>query len=371
MTLFRWILTLGLTLIAAGCMVNAKLEATTDTMKSPDKARYEAGRFHNSPPTQQGGLGKTLGIFWRFMTADKVDTQPVVELPVKTITREQLESLADDRFWLVKLGHSSILLKVYGDYWLIDPVFTERASPFAFMGPKRFHQPPIELKELPPIKKVLISHNHYDHLDKESITYLAGISDNFYVPLGVDGDLKKWGVAAEKIKSFDWWQEEHTGDQLIAFTPTQHFSGRGMTDRNSTLWGSWVIKTSQESLYFSGDSGYFPGFKQIGKTYGPFDLTLIENGAYNKDWADIHMTPEESVQAHLDLKGRVMMPIHNGTFDLAFHAWYEPLNRVAGAAEAHQISLSTPVFGNILQVTSPAVKQRWWQNLQNVQQAKR
>lgn len=369
MTPFKWILALSLTLLAGGCMINSELVATTDTMKNPNAARYEDGKFHNRAETNQAGFGKTVGIFWRFMTASKVDAEPEVSLPVKTITREQLGNLADDRFWLVKLGHSSVLLKVYGDYWLIDPVFAERASPFSFMGPKRFHQPPIELKELPPIKKVLISHNHYDHLDKDAIAYLAELSERFYAPLGVDGDLKKWGVAEEKIRIFDWWQEERVDDQLIAFAPTQHFSGRGMTDRNSTLWGSWVIKTANESLYFSGDSGYFADFKQIGETYGPFDLTMIENGAYNEDWADIHMTPEESVQAHLDLQGKVMMPIHNGTFDLAFHAWYDPLNRVTEAAEANQVSLSTPVVGDILQVTSPAVEKRWWQSLQKTQLA--
>ncbi|RCX00925.1 MBL fold metallo-hydrolase [Marinomonas foliarum] len=261
----------------------------------------------------------------------------------------------------LKLGHSSILLKVYGEYWLIDPVFSDRASPFQFVGPKRFHQPPISLEDLPPIDKVLISHNHYDHLDKASIKILLAKTQQFLVPKGVDGDLINWGVEANKIVTFDWWQELQTNQGLVAFTPTQHFSGRGMGDGNTTLWGSWVIKTPQESVFFSGDSGYFSGFKEIGDKYGPFDLTMVETGAYDKDWADIHMKPEESIQAHMDLQGKVMMPIHNGTFDLAFHTWHDPFDRVVTEAERREVTLSTPEFGRIFSIIDLPPLTPWWQ----------
>ena len=150
----------------------------------------------------------------------------------------------------------------------------------------------------------------------------------------------------------------------MAFTPTQHFSGRGLSDANTTLWGSWVIKTNDESLYFSGDSGYFSGFKSIGDKYGPFDYTLIETGAYDKDWADVHMTPEQSVQAHIDLQGKVMIPIHNGTFDLAFHAWYEPLERALSAADKLSVVLNTPIIGAVITVGGCEQQStRWWRTL--------
>ena len=252
----------------------------------------------------------------------------------------------------MKLGHSSILLKVYGEYWLIDPVFSDRASPFQFAGPKRFHQPPISLEDLPPIDKVLISHNHYDHLDKASIKILRTKTQQFLVPKGVDGDLIDWGVQADTITTFDWWQELQTSQGLIAFTPTQHFSGRGMGDGNATLWGAWVIKTPQESIFFSGDSGYFQGFKETGDKYGPFDLTMIETGAYDADWADIHMETRRKRSSAYRSERKVMMPIHNGTFDLAFHTWHDPFDRVVTESANRNVVLSTPQFGHIFRSTN-------------------
>ena len=253
-----------------------------------------------------------------------------------------------------------MLLKVYGDYWLIDPVFSDRASPFSFVGPQRFQSTPISLQDLPPIAKVLISHNHYDHLDKGAITALASKVEQFLVPQGVEGDLQKWGVDCAKIVNFAWWQELQTDKALLAFTPTQHFSGRGLSDSNQTLWGSWVIKTAEESLYFSGDSGYFDGFKAIGEKYGPFDLTMLENGAYNVDWADIHMLPEEAVQAHIDLRGVTMLPVHNSTFDLSSHPWYEPLERVTAEAAKQQVKLITPLVGEVFTAKQVVVGEQWW-----------
>lgn len=344
--------------------MNASLNADVTEQWSNTTSLYREGRFYNHQATQLPTLQKTLGIMKRYITEKKVDAMPLFELPLHQIDRKTLDALSHEHLHLVKLGHSSILLKVYGEYWLIDPVFSERASPFQWLGPKRFHQPPISLQALPPIDRVLISHNHYDHLDKHAIQQLLNEKIRFYVPLGVEGDLIKWGVNQRQIENFDWWQELQLDQAIIAFTPTQHFSGRGLSDSNKTLWGAWVIKTASDSLFFSGDSGYFEGFKQIGKRYGPFDLTMIETGAYDKDWADIHMTPEESVQAHLDLQGKTMMPIHNGTFDLAFHAWYEPLNRVQLAAEKQGVQLSTPIIGQIFTAQSQPINHSWWQETQ-------
>lgn len=327
------------------------------------RAPREGGKFVNHQPVPPNGILKVLGIMTRYITEPQVDKEPEKTLPVQTVTAEMLSTLSNNTVHIVKLGHSTILMKVMGEYWLFDPVFSERASPFSFMGPKRFHQPPISIADLPDIDKVFISHNHYDHLDKASVKALAAKTRQFLVPLGVDKEVINWGVAESDIKTFDWWQEMETGQGKVVFTPTRHFSGRGLSDANTTLWGSWVIQTDVGSIYFSGDSGYFDGFKQIGDKYGPFDLTMIETGAYDHDWPDIHMQPEESLQAHLDLRGKVMVPVHNGTFDLAFHSWYEPLEKITALADAKEVVLSTPQFGQVMSMENLYEPARWWRSV--------
>ena len=274
-----------------------------------------------------------------------------------------LAQLPADEMSLFRLGHSSFLLKAENKFWLIDPVFSDRASPFSFMGPKRFHQPPVTIDELPDIAGVIISHNHYDHLDKASIEKLANKVSQFIVPLGIGRDLAAWGVDSQRIIELDWWQSHSFANVNFIMTPAQHFSGRGLTDANKTLWGSWVIKTEQQSIFYSGDTGYFDGFKEIGEKYGPFDLTIIETGAYDKDWPDVHMTPEQSMQAHLDVKGVKMLPAHNGTFDLAFHAWYEPLERISALAKSAEVDLVTPIVGEPVQLTEAREFSSWWRGL--------
>lgn len=360
MVFLKWLLIILALLLIAGYLINTHISA-----KLPDSPtvseHYAAGKYHNHVPQPSLGFKKSVALWLRFFFEKKVDTVPDSDIPVKPLSAEQLQTLNLPGITMVKLGHSTLLLKIQDEYWLLDPVFGERASPFRFMGPKRFHQPPISLEDLPTIDKVLISHNHYDHLDKASIQQLAAKTKAFYVPLGVEADLEAWGVATNKITHFDWWDEITTANSRVVFTPTQHFSGRGLADGNKTLWGSWVIQAADSRVFFSGDSGYFAGFKEIGNQYGPFDLTLIETGAYDKDWSHIHMTPEESVQAHLDLQGKIMVPIHNGTFDLAFHPWRDPFERVKQAANKRSVSLSTPMFGEVFSSTGPAIHNDWWQ----------
>jgi L-ascorbate metabolism protein UlaG (beta-lactamase superfamily) len=209
---------------------------------------------------------------------------------------------------------------------------------------------------------VIISHDHYDHLNKYSVQHLYPKTNKFIVPMGVGDLIAKWGVSPYKIVELDWWQEYNLDEQLMfAATPVQHFSGRGLSDRNKTLWSSWVIKTPKRRLFFSGDSGYFDGFKQIGEMYGPFDMTFIECGAYNQAWAQVHMFPEETVQAHVDLKGKVLHPIHWGTFNLAIHAWYEPLERLTAAARARQLGIAIPQVGETTRYGDYLPVARWWQ----------
>lgn len=359
MTRTKWFLLVVFSIVLLGYLTDSSLSAQV-TKPVPASDHYRDGVFYNSTKSEPPTFSKTMEILGRYVTEDRIDPLPKKTLPVKPVTRKQLDELDNESSHLIKLGHSSVLIKSFGKYLLIDPVFSDRASPFSFMGPKRFHPTPIKIKELPEIDKVIISHNHYDHFDKEAIKQLAGKTKQFLMPLGIEGDLEKWGVDLKKVISFDWWQEYQSENTLFAFTPTQHFSGRGLRDRNKTLWGSWVIKTPDSNLYFSGDSGYFEGFKTIGDKYGPFDFTFIETGAYNKDWGDIHMFPERSVKAHIDLKGDVMVPVHNSTFDLSFHPWYEPLDRVYKEAQKLKVSLSTPITGEVFNSETELPQDRWW-----------
>lgn len=263
---------------------------------------------------------------------------------------------------LYRLGHSTMLLKLDNAFWLTDPVFSERASPFSMLGPKRFHQPPISIADLPPIKGVILSHDHYDHLDYHAILALADKVEHFLAPTGVGRRLIDWGIPAHKVQELGWWSETTIGKIRFVATPARHFSGRSLTDSNQTLWASWVILTPELRLFFSGDSGYFDGFKSIGDTYGPFDLTMIETGAYDAEWPDVHMQPTETLQAHQDLRGRWLLPVHNGTFDLALHAWDDPFDKITQLAASKGISISTPQMGEALAINAPSAGSRWWVN---------
>ncbi|WP_345816097.1 MBL fold metallo-hydrolase [Paraburkholderia sp. PREW-6R] len=327
-------------------------------------AQHDGQRFRNVKPRPEEGFGKTLRIAWNVLLNKPAGTMPAGPIPVETLTREQLDA-APDRS-LYRLGHSTILLKLRGQYWLTDPVFAERASPFQRVGPKRFHAPPIALADLPALRGVILSHDHYDHLDHETVLALAERTDVFLTPLGVGDRLIEWGIDARKVRQFDWWQEANIDGLTLTAAPGQHFSGRSLFDGNSTLWASWVIADNELKIFFSGDTGYFEGFRHIGEKLGPFDITLIETGAYDAQWPYVHMQPEETIQAHLDLGGRWLVPIHNGTFDLAMHRWQEPFERIAGLASAHGIALSTPRVGERLDLNAPHRGKKWWREVADV-----
>ncbi|MCD9458733.1 MBL fold metallo-hydrolase [Marinibactrum halimedae] len=321
-------------------------------------AAQEGGKFVNEAPVHTENMFRILK---QFIVQDRTAPMPTQPVPVTPLTAQALQEAPSPS--LYRLGHSTILIKVDGQYVLTDPVFSKRASPVQWMGPKRFHDAPLTIDELPPIDVVLISHDHYDHLDKASVRELNGKVKQFVVPLKVGKRLQKFGVAKEKITELDWWQSHEVNGLKLVATPAQHFSGRGLFDRDKTLWCSWSIIGKESRIFFSGDGGYFAGFKEIGDAYGPFDITLIETGAYNKMWGDTHMMPEESVQAHLDVKGVAMVPIHNGTFDLALHDWYEPFERALNKANEKRVNMLSPVFGERVDILNPTNTQRWWQSM--------
>lgn len=348
-------------LLAASYFLFARTRGV-DSPSYPDSPQQHAGRFRNAVlPSAPLGFWKRLQLMWIFFFNKPGGTTPTDAIPVDALTRDQLLA-APDRS-LYRLGHSTLLLKLRGRFWLTDPVFSDRVSPVDWAGPIRFHASPISVQELPPIEGVILSHNHYDHLDRAAIVQLADKTAHFLAPLGVGDQLVAWGIDADKVQQFDWWQSTQLEGIHFVATPAQHFSGRGFGDANRTLWVSWVVIEDDLRVFFSGDSGYSDGFKAIGDKYGPFDLTLIENGAYDAHWPDVHMQPEETLQAHLDLRGSWLLPIHNGTFDLGLHVWQQPFERISALANAHDVALSTPRIGERVDMAAPHAGEPWWHGL--------
>ncbi len=271
--------------------------------------------------------------------------------------------LAADKPQLVWLGHSASLIRVQNKTLLLDPMLSKTASPFQSVGPKRFSKPPISAEELPHIDAVLISHDHYDHLDHATIKKLRGKTTKFFVPLGVAAHLQTWGVKKTQIVELDWWDAAAFEGLNLVCTPARHFSGRSLNDRYKTLWCSWVIESAQAKLFFSGDTGYGPHFKQIGKKYGPFDLTLLECGQYDKRWPNIHMQPEQTFAAYQDLRGKRLLPLHWGAFSLALHSWIDSVERVRKAAQPFGAEVMTPRIGEIVPIRSRTYpKSAWWKD---------
>ena len=359
------LLTIGLIVVIAGAIV----------MRQPQFGQPPAGegleRITTSPQFRdgifqnEGGITTQMSLFRAFTLLPQVlraqqTGSPSWSIPVVTHDRETFANTPDSLVRATWFGHSTFLLEIDGKRLLLDPMLGPAASPVAFFG-KRFNQQlPIDIEDLPQIDAIVMSHDHYDHLDHSSIVRLRDKVDHFFVPLGLGSHLRHWDIPEEKITEMDWWQEIEYNGLKLACTPSQHFSGRGLGDRASTLWASWAIIGKDRRVYFSGDSGYFRGFQQIGEKYGPFDLTMMECGQYNDLWPEVHMVPEETVQAHLDLRGDVLMPIHWGAFSLAFHSWTDPIERAIKAAEAADVAVATPRIGEQIVLGEQPPQSKWW-----------
>jgi len=325
--------------------------------------QYDAktGKFENRRP----GLIKEMNdraMSWDTMKEwlfGKNETTPAERLPEEKPDIERFLEPSDD-IKVIWFGHSTFLLNIGGKIVLVDPVFSGAASPVSFLV-KRFQDPVVALEDLPEIEYIVISHDHYDHLDMETVKYFADKNVKFLTPLGVGSHLNSWGIPRKNVIEKDWWQTEaFDGIEFVA-TPAQHFSGRTGLDSNRTLWASWVIKTEKHRVYFSGDSGYDVHFKDIGEKYGPFDIAFLETGQYNEKWRKVHMHPEEAVQAYNDLKAKRYFPVHWGMFELSTHAWYEPIERVSNYADRNEINLIAPRLGQMVVVNDDHPLEKWWE----------
>lgn len=322
--------------------------------------RYHQGRFENPTPTEMmlpGSFMNTLSEWFRGgQVREPHEPLPVVRPDPASLTRTPPSGLMAT--WL---GHNMVLIHLGGARILTDPVFSTRVTPVRGVGPRRFFPSPISASEMPPLDVVLISHDHYDHLDMPSIEALVDRTRHFVVPLGVGAHLRAWGVPRDRIVELGWWEVARPRPDLaIVCTPARHFSGRGVLDRNKTLWASFALVGRHRRVFFGGDTGYFHEFKKIGDKLGPFDLTLIPIGAYGRGWPLIHLNPEEAVRVHQDLRGALLLPVHWGTFNLATHAFTEPAERLLVAGREHRVALALPRPGEAVSPgTAPPVA-RWW-----------
>lgn len=323
---------------------------------------YNGKKFVNKNDVPKDlSFGETVNLAYKFFTTKVPSGRPDNDIKVEKLDSVNVADFKNDTR-LVWYGHSAFLVQIEGKNILIDPMFGAVAAPHPLLGGNRFNKEmPLEIEKLPNIDAVLISHDHYDHLDYESITKLKDKVDMFYTPLGVGVHLKEWGVESDRIVELDWWQEVNYKDLLFACTPAQHFSGRKLGSEQSTLWSSWVLTSTNDKLFFSGDSGYGSHFKEIGDKYGPFDFAMMECGQYNAMWPDIHMFPEETAQAGVDVKAKVIMPIHWGGFKLALHSWIDPIERVVKKGAELNIPIATPKIGEVINPKdSLQVYDVWW-----------
>jgi L-ascorbate metabolism protein UlaG (beta-lactamase superfamily) len=322
---------------------------------------YRDGKFQNLVGTRDITTGTLDVLRKQFLGPEqRVPPGPV---PLVGLTRRAFDAPPASGLRAVWLGHATVLLEIDGCRVLFDPVWSTRISPSSLAGPERFFPPPLPLEELPPLDAVVISHDHYDHLDMTTARALARTGVRFFVPLGIGAHLERWSVPAPQIVELDWGESAPAGALTLTARPARHYSSRGLFDRDAALWASWVVVGPSHHAFFSGDTGYSDTFKETGERYGPFDLTLIKIGAYAPEWPDVQITPEEALDAHEALRGAVMLPIHWGTFNLAFHAWNEPPKRLLEGARRRGVAVVIPRPGQLVEPKALPPLEPWWELL--------
>jgi L-ascorbate metabolism protein UlaG (beta-lactamase superfamily) len=352
-------------LVAAGWAVSSQAQfgapmAGARLARALANPQYRDGRFVNLEP-EAPSTTSLVEYTLRQFSGEEV-RKPPAPVPVLAVDKMALQAAPPRGLRAFWIGHASTYVEIDGLRILLDPVFAERVSPLP-VGPGRFHAPPIALADLPRIDAVLISHDHYDHLDMDTVRHLAQRGSRFFVPLGIGAHLELWGVPPAQIEELEWWQERSLGNVRIVCTPTRHYSGRGLGDRSTTLWSSWSVIGAQHRFFYSGDTGYAKLFQDIGARLGPFNMAFIKIGAYGPGaaWTDIHMTPEQAVQVQRDVRARRMFPVHWSTFNLAYHDWDEPIRRAAAEAHRVGVELVTPRVGEVVDADRPFQSTRWWE----------
>ena len=353
--------------LGGAALANAGKRSQSDVLEAWLAASEE--RIRLSPQFRDGKFRNRLvakedlwGALRKWATDSKTQKTPTDKVPTLERKKQDFDVAPLTKFRVTWLGHSSILIEMDGKTFLTDPVWGERASPVAFAGPKRFFDPPLALDQLPRIDAILLSHDHYDHMCSETVEWLRDQRVPFVTTLGVGQRLVKLGVDPLLVHEHDWWETNGVFGPRIVCTPARHFSGRSLWDRDKTLWCSWTVIGSEHRFFFSGDTAMFEGFKEIGEKYGPFDLVAMEAGAYNSAWPDVHIGPEQAIQASIDLGAKVVMPIHWGTFPLALHAWTEPAERIQLAAQMRDLALALPMPGQSFEPSEidTLPKDKWW-----------
>ncbi len=344
-------------LLMVGCQAGSLAPAREYNERYSRQANFAGGRFVNaekleSQEASKGDFANTVN--WLFGGAKR---RPDFTLPTVQRTRNDF-SAEPGKLKFYWLGHSTVLMEIDGVRILTDPIFGS-PGPFPFLV-KRFQPSPLMRDELPKLDLVIITHDHYDHLEKDTIEYLKSSTAHFVVPLGVDDRLKNWGIPPERIHTLNWEESCELNGLKITAVEAHHFSGRGVSDRDRTLWCSYILNGPGHKVFFGGDSGYGKHFAETGRKHGPFDVVLLEIGAWDEDWPDLHLFPEQTIRAYGELNGRLLLPIHYAAFDLALHAWDEPIKRALAAAEKAQANLFIPMMGQEIIPTELPSQKQWW-----------
>ncbi|GJM60473.1 hydrolase [Persicobacter diffluens] len=323
---------------------------------------FNGDQFVNLSPTKAYSDYEYWPMLKAYWDADAQDRLPKIEIPVHELKAGDFDSIPAD-FSYTWLGHSSFLLEIEGNRLLFDPVLGDRASMLSFAGPKRMHESPISVTDLPALNGVVISHDHYDHLDKPTIQALAqGSQVHFYMPLEVGKHFRAWGVPEERIHEYDWWDAVQFGSVKMVCTPARHSSGRGLFDQNSTLWSSWSLIGEKYKVFYSGDTADMPEFADIVAQFGAFDISIFQVGAYNTLWEDAHILPSQALEANAVLGVKTMIPVHWATFDLALHPWDAPIKALYSAADQYSFFIRVPEIGESVDVAGLRNNSDWWNN---------
>ncbi|GAB3867899.1 MBL fold metallo-hydrolase [Hymenobacter segetis] len=360
---------IGVVLLAAISFIGLSPQLGGKPTKAERQTYAKSGHYNekeeefvNLIPTRELTAGSMPAVMWKFLFRKSPQAAPPGPLPTQPLDSLAITQKTPEMVRVTWFGHSASLVEIAGQNILLDPMLSIKMGPVSWAAPKRYNRSlAIAPEKLPPIAAVLISHDHYDHLDYETIRKIKDKVGHFYVPLGIGPHLRRWGVPAARITEMSWGDSAKIPGLTLRCTPSRHFSGRGLGNRNSTLWCSWVMQATAKRVFYTGDGGYGPHFAAIGRQYGPFDLALVECGQYNESWAEIHMKPEQSVQAARDVRAAVMLPVHWGAFTESLHAWNEPVTRAtAEAARLGQV-ITTPHLGEPVTLGAALPQTRWWE----------